>query len=136
LKGGVQALPPGLRQSTDAMAVFRTTPSEVATRMRMGEGVRLVVADSASDWGVPAESLHEPSVAVIRSITADAGEVVFAGPKPWAEGWIALLRGSGGAHAFWMSEDAVALASAHAAIDAIHQGRHWVPPTPCERQAL
>jgi len=136
LKGGVQALPAELRQTTDAMAVFKTTPEEVATRLRTGAHPRLFVAGSTTDWVTAAEVLGEPTVGDVRKIAAVSGEVIFAGPKPWAESWIALLRGPGEPSLFWMAEDAAALASASAAIDVIHQGTHWVPPTPCERQSL
>jgi rhodanese-related sulfurtransferase len=76
----------------------------------------------------------QPTGSAIREITQASGPRILVGDRPTAERWWSVLRGAGVARVFIYSGNVDALHAASAQLESVHQGRHWVAPTPCERQ--
>lgn len=76
----------------------------------------------------------QPTSSAIREMARASGPRILVGDRPTAERWWSALRGAGVTRVFIYAGSADALQAASAQLDSVHQGRHWVAPTPCERQ--
>lgn len=137
LDGGAQHLPAERRTPSSPFGVAEVDTATVIEALRAERGVALVAIGAVDLDALRAPLVRvdpRPSVASIRNLLSSNEALILLGPSEHAQAWWSALRGAGARRVFIHSGSAEALNAAAVQLDAVHEGRHWVPPTPCERQ--
>ena len=134
IDGGIQALPAVRLAPASTMDAAAVDAESVVNTLRSERDAVLVAFNAEELPEGSVEVSPHPTAASIRALVQRSGPRIFVGDRPTVERWWSALRGAGATRVFIYDGSVQALRSASAKLDSVHQGRHWVAPSPCERQ--
>lgn len=138
LDGGVLSVPaPGL-QVHEPGSLHQVEPQAAVEALRSDPAIQLILVGTEVVSGLELRHAHvglQPDAASVRHWAAHRGAVVLAGPVGAASAWRSALVGAGGQRVFRLNGSIEDLIAIDTNLNELHKGRHWVPPTPCERQS-
>lgn len=138
LDGGVLALPAQALQTIKSSSLREVAPQAAVEALRADPEVQLVLVGTEDDPSLPFRHQHvsgQPDAAAVRRWAGHRGAVVLAGPAETTTAWQSALLGAGARRVFQLRGSVDDLIAIDTTLNELHQGRHWVPPTPCERQS-
>lgn len=137
LDGGLQNLPVERRTPSSTLATGDVEAAMLVEALRSESSLDLVAIGDIELPNLGGRSKRvdaRPTVSAVREMAGSGEAVVLIGAREHAQAWWSALRGAGARRVFVYGDGLEALKAATEQLQSVHQGRHWVPPTPCERQ--